>query len=174
MPVPGKTEGPVSRNANDLRLRKHRRANYWGIMRCLCPKRPKGRFAGAQMTLVSANTAGPVVGKSMRCPFPKSPKGLSAGTQTTCVHANAAGPAVGEACDARARKDRRASLQGRKRLACRKHRMACCRGSMRCLCPKSTKGLFAGTQSTCVHANTAGRSVREACDAHAPKDRRAC
>ena len=55
---------------------------------------------------------------SLRCLCPKSPKGLLAGTQTPCVLANTAGLAVGEACDARARKNHMAGLQGRKRLSC--------------------------------------------------------
>ena len=50
-------------------------------------------------------------------PVPKRPKCRLAGTQTSCVPANTAGPAVGVACDARARKDRSASLQGRKGVA---------------------------------------------------------
>ena len=90
-----------------LARRKHHRACCWGSMRCLCPKRTKGRFAGTQSTCVPANTAGPALWGSMRCPCPKRPKGLLAGTQTTCGHANTAGPAVGEASDACARKDRR-------------------------------------------------------------------
>ena len=133
MPVPEKTEGPVSRDANKLRQRKHGRSCCWVSMRCPCLKRPKGRLAG---------------------------------TQTNCGTANTAGPFVEEACDARARKERRAGLQGRKRLAwpqtpqgqlsgkhampvpekpvCRDanelrhrtHRRACCRLSMRYPCPK--------------------------------------
>ena len=64
MPVPEKYVGPVGRDANDLRPRKHRRACCRRSMRCPCPKRPKGRLAGTQMTCVSANTAGPVVGEA--------------------------------------------------------------------------------------------------------------
>ena len=83
MPVPEKSEGPVGRDANALRALKHRRACCRGSMRCPCPKKSYGRFAG---------------------------------TQTTFVLANTAGPAVGDACDALARKDRSANLQGRNRL----------------------------------------------------------
>ena len=130
MPVPEKTEGPVSRDTINLRPRKRHRACCRG---------------------------------SMRCPFPKRPKGREAGTQMTCGPANTAGPAVGEACDARARKDRRAGWQGRKRIAAPQNRRACCRGSMRCPCPKRPKGRLAGTQTNCGSANTAGPVVGEAC-----------
>ena len=75
MPVPEKTEVPVSRDAKELRPRKHSGSCCRGSMRCPCPKRPKCRLAG---------------------------------TQTTCGPANTAGPAVAEACNAHARKDRRA------------------------------------------------------------------
>ncbi len=54
-------------------------------------------------------------------------------------------------------------------LCLRKDRWACSLGSMRCLCPKSPKGLLAGTQTPCVVANTAGLAVGEACDALARK-----
>ena len=64
MPVPEKTEGPVCKDAIDLRPRKHRRACGRGNRRCPCPKRPQGRLAGTQSTCVPANTAGPAVGKA--------------------------------------------------------------------------------------------------------------
>ena len=67
---------------------------------------------------------------SMRCAPLKSPKGLLAGTQSSCDPTNNAGPSLREACDARARKDRRAANELRQR----KHRRACCRGSIRCPC----------------------------------------
>ena len=135
MPVPEQREGPISRDTNELRLSKHSGACCRGSMRCQCPKRPKGRTAEAQTPqgLLSGKHAMPVPEKnegpvcrdaidfrpckhrraccrgSMRCPCPKRPKGQLAEMQTNCGPANTAGPAVGEGCDARTRKDRRAS-----------------------------------------------------------------
>ena len=140
MPVPEKTEEPVSRDTIDLRPSKHHRA---------CCR------------------------ESMQCPCPKRPKDLLAGTQTNCGPANTAWFVVGEACDARARKDRRAGNRDTNDLRPRKRHISCCRGSMRCPFPKRPKGLLAGTQSTCGLANTTGPVVGEACDARARKDRRA-
>ena len=50
---------------------------------------------------------------------------------------------------------------------------ACCLGSMRCAALKSPKGLFAGTQSSCGPAHTAGPISREAYDVRPRKVRRA-
>ena len=61
---PEKSEGPVGRDAIELRPRKHRRAYSRGGMRCPCPKRPKGRLAGTQTNCDPANTAGPAVGEA--------------------------------------------------------------------------------------------------------------
>ena len=45
---------------------------------------------------------------------------------------------------------------------------------MRCAAPKSPKGLFAGTQSSCGPANIAGPVSRETYDVRPRKVRRAC
>ena len=173
-PMPQKTKGPVSLDENDLRLRKHRRACCWGSMRCPRPKSPKSLLAGTQMTCVSGKHRRASCWGSMQCPCPKSTKGLLAGTQTTCAPANTAGPAVVEACDARSLQTEGPVSRDANDLRPRKHCRACCWGSMRCPCPKTPKGLLAGTRTTCVPTNTAGPVVGEACDAHARKDRRAC
>ena len=131
MPVPEKTEVPVSRDANELRPTKHRRACCRGSMRCECPKRPKGRLAGTQRSCGPANTARPVFGKHAM-PVPEKTE-------------------VPVSRDAN-------------ELRSRKHRRACCRGSMRCACPKRQKCHYAGTQRSCGPANTAGLVVGEACD----------
>ena len=83
--------------------------------------------------------------RTMRCACPKRPKGRLAGTHTSCVPAYTAGPPFGEACDARARKDRRGAID----LRPRKHHRACCQGNMQCACPKRPMGRFAETQSIC-------------------------
>ena len=58
---PEKSEGPVRRDALELRPRKHRRACWQGSIRCVAPKSPKGLFAGTQSRCGPANSAGPVV-----------------------------------------------------------------------------------------------------------------
>ena len=69
----------------------------------------------------------------MRCPCPKRREGRLAGTQMTCVCANTTGPVGGAACDARARKDRKAGQQGRKQIAA----------------PQTPQGLYSGKHALC-------------------------
>ena len=61
MCAPEKSEGPVDRDAMELRPRKHRRAGCRVSMRCACPKSPKGRLTGTQSIYGPANTPGSAV-----------------------------------------------------------------------------------------------------------------
>ena len=91
MPVPKKTEGPVSRDENELRQRKHRRACCRGGMRCLCPKDQKAGLQGR---------------KRFACP--QTPQGLLSGKHTMTVPEKTEGPVSRDANELRHRKHHRA------------------------------------------------------------------
>ena len=57
---PEMSEGPVRRDANDVRPRKYRRAYCQGNIRCAVQKNPKGLFAGTSSRCGPANSAAPV------------------------------------------------------------------------------------------------------------------
>ena len=169
MPVPEKTEGPVSRDEIDLRASEHHRACCRGSIR-------KDERAGLQgrNRPESLQTPQCLLSGKHAMPVPEKTEGRFAGTQTNCGPANTAGPAVGEACDARARKNRRAGEQGRKRIAAPQTPQGLLSGKHAMSVSENTEGpVFSGTQSTCVPALTAGPAVGEACDDRARKGPRA-
>ena len=149
-------------------------ANRQGRKRLASPQTSQGLLSGKHAMPVREKTKGPVC---------RDANDLRA--------ANTTGPAVGEACDACARKERRAGLQGRNQLAfpqtpqgllsgvacdarARKDRRACWQGRKRLAATQTPQGLLSGKQAMPVPEKTEGPVSSDVNDLRLRKHRRAC
>ena len=167
MRKPEKTVGPVCRDENGLR------ACCQESIRPAAPESPDGLFSNnferhfAAITRIAAQTPircrlqvySPNANLPTQCIFaPQTHVSCPNARYQRCCSAKTAGPAAREACDARARKDRRAGWQERNRVAY----------------PQTPQGRLPGKHVMPVPEKTEGPVSRDAKELRPRTHRRSC